>query len=99
MEKEYQRLLDKGADEEDKESTLLKSILTPEVGKCQQESITYTITCVGCAEVGVTTQYYGESGHTRYQCALEHLKAHWSKNKNSPLWKHSLGHHNGVRQR
>ena len=81
------------------ETTLLQSILIPEVGKCQQESITYLITCVGCAEVGVTTQYYGESGRTGYQRALEHLKAHWGKNKNSPLWKHSLGHHAGVRQR
>ena len=80
-------------------STLLQSILIPEVGRCQQESITYLISCVGCAEVGVSTQYYGESGRTGYQHALQHLKAHWGKNKNSPLWKHSLGHHAGVRQR
>ena len=76
-----------------------QSILTPEVGKCQQESITYVISCVGCSEVGVSTSYYEESGRTGYQCASEHLKTHWGKNKNSPLWKHSLGHHNGVRQR
>jgi len=86
-------------DEEATDSALLQSVLTPEVGKCQQESITYFITCVGCAEVGVTTQYYGESGRSGYQRALEHLKAHGGKNKNSPLWKHSFDHHNGTKQR
>ena len=79
-------------------STLLESALIPQVGKCQMESITYSIICVGCAEVGISTQYIGESGHSGYQRSLEHLQAHQGKNKNSPLWKHSLGHHKGVKQ-
>ena len=77
---------------------LLESALTPKVGMCQMESITYTIICVGCASVGVSTMYWGESGRSGYQRSLEHLRAHQGKNKNSPLWKHSFGHHNGVKQ-
>ena len=74
----------------------LEAILVPEVGKCQQESITYTISCVGCAAGGVTTQYYSESGCTGYQCTLEHSNAHGDRNKNSPLWRHIKSFFKGI---
>jgi hypothetical protein len=56
-----------------KTTKLLEDILIPSLGKCHQESITYLISCVGCAEVGTSTQYWGESGCSGYQRTLAHL--------------------------
>ena len=66
---------------ESTQTTLLVSILTPEVVNYQQEFIAYIILYVGCAEVGVSTQYYEELECTRYQRDLENLRAHWGNTK------------------
>lgn len=78
--------------------TMTATVLTPNVGKYQQETITYTISGKGCAVVGITTHYYDESRHTGYQHAIEHINDHRDINKNSPLRIHSKSYYNCILQ-
>ena len=53
----------------------------------------YTLTCegCGCGARGIQASYFGESARSSFLRGLDHLE---NKDESSPLWKHSVEHHN-----
>lgn len=66
-------------------------------GNCNTESITYELLCEGeCEE---KNEYKGESSTNAYTRGDKHLMDLNGRNiTNSPLWRHCVEVHNGVRQ-
>ena len=67
-------------------------------GKCRRENICYEMECLGCLDEGKRTSYIGESSRTSYERLNEHYRGHLNEEKENPLWKHSQGAHQGVKQ-
>ena len=67
-------------------------------GNCQVENVTYSITCVGCSQLGVTTTYTGETSRNMYCRGLEHHQALLNEAEDSVLWNHCQEVHGGNHQ-
>ena len=67
-------------------------------GKGQIENVTYRISCLGCLKNNVIADYTGESSRTLYCRGAEHEAALRDEDERSPLWKHSVLHHQGEKQ-
>ena len=66
-------------------------------GKCQTESVTYRIECLG--EDCRKKKYKGETASNAYTRGHKHLTDLAARNTaNSPLWRHCLEEHNGEEQ-
>ena len=67
-------------------------------GNCEKNSIGYRITCEGCQGAGQWAEYEGETSRNAYSRGLEHQEDLKGEKEDSPLWKHCLLQHNGVKQ-
>ena len=63
-------------------------------GGCQKEGILYSITCQECRSRGILACYWGEASRSGFLRGLDHQSLLRSKDDSSPLWKHSVEHHN-----
>ena len=63
-------------------------------GGCQKEGILYSITCQECRSRGILACYWGEASRSGFLRGLDHQSLLKSKDDSSPLWKHSVEHHN-----
>ena len=66
-------------------------------GNCQQESITYRITCRECARRSVKAEYTGESSRTSYLRGKEHMEGLEKESDDNALWKHCVTEHSGEK--
>ena len=58
------------------------------MGNCSKEGVVYTIACKECSEVGIVTEYYGETSRSEYLRGKEHSKALRDKGPKYPMAKH-----------
>ena len=63
---------------------------------CTKKSICYEKYCNVCKSNGETAVYYGETGKNMFSRELGHLKDIRSKDKTTPLVKHSINVHNDI---
>ena len=63
-------------------------------GRCQREGAVYTLTCEECGMRGIQACYFGESSRSSFLRGLDHQTTLKNKDDSSPLWKHSVEHHN-----
>ena len=61
-------------------------------GGNRKQGICYQVTYLACADMGVDTRLFGETGNKARTSCLQHAKA-LSKRKNSKLWEHSIEVH------
>ena len=54
----------------------------------------YTLTCEECGARGIQACYFGESLRSSFLRGLDHQTTLKNKDDSSPLWKHSVEHHN-----
>ena len=65
-------------------------------GPCDVHGITYSITCMECANSNEKEKIYiGETSRNAYTRGKEHLASLSRREENSVLWKHSKEKHNG----
>ena len=67
-------------------------------GMCEKNSVGYRITCESCLGDGQWVHYEGETGRNAYSRGLEHSEDLRSEKEDTPLWKHCLLSHNGIKQ-
>lgn len=67
-------------------------------GMCEKNSVGYRITCESCLGDGQWVHYEGETGRNAYSRGLEHSEDLRSEKEDTPLWKHCLLSHNGMKQ-
>ena len=67
-------------------------------GNCMAENVTYTISCRGCAEAGVTTIYTGETSRNMFLRGGEHERSLTAMDDDSVLWAQCVDTHNGTMQ-
>ena len=65
---------------------------------CERNSVGYRITCESCLGAGQWVHYEGETGRNAYSRGLEHRDDLKDEKEDTPLWKHCLLAHNGVKQ-
>ena len=65
---------------------------------CEKNSVGYRITCESCLGTGQWVHYEGETGRNAYSRRLEHKEDLKYEKEDTPLWKHCLLAHNGVKQ-
>ena len=66
-------------------------------GNCQQESITYRITCRECLRRNMKSEYTGESSRTSYLRGREHMEGLRNEKEDNALWKHCMTEHGGEK--
>ncbi len=57
-------------------------------GRCDRNSVVYTITCIDCGDV-----YHGETSRSAYVRCLEHERSLRRKSGDSCLWNHCVSKH------
>ena len=62
-------------------------------GRCQREGAVYTLTCEECGVRGIQACYFGETARSSFLRGLDHQTTLKNKDDSSPLWKHSVEHH------
>ena len=70
----------------------------PSAGLCRVEGITYSIVCLGCLEVGILSEYSGESSRDMFQRGAEHQSGLANEDPENALWKHCASMHSGAKQ-
>ena len=63
-------------------------------GRCQREGAVYTLECGECEARGIKASYFGETARSSFLRGLSHQALLKDKDDSSPLWKHSVEHHN-----
>ena len=66
-------------------------------GKCEKNGSSYRIRCETCWLAGKTAFYDGETGRNAHTRGSEHQAALRLENEESPLWKHCVLEHQGVK--
>ena len=59
-------------------------------GDCENNSVTYTITCETCKLAGKKTSKEGETGRNAFTRSFEHRQGHQQKSEQSAVWKHCV---------
>jgi hypothetical protein len=67
-------------------------------GNCERNSVGYRISCEGCLGDGRWAHYEGETSRNSFSRGIEHQEDLKSEKEDSPLWKHCLLEHQGVKQ-
>ena len=62
-------------------------------GRCQREGAVYTLECGECEARGIKASYFGETARSSFLRGLSHQALLKDKDDSSPLWKHSVEHH------
>merc|ERR1719319_56324 len=66
-------------------------------GKCEENGSSYRTQCETCWLAGKTAFYDGETGRNAHTRGSEHQAALRLENEESPLWKHCVLEHQGVK--